>query len=817
MTQYKLLTSTKSAPVTILSDEGWTIYQSEAKDGDNVAKFYKAVGVLNRCVWLRRNAVRRLPWRIMGAGKKPLWESTEKNPPDSLVWAKGIRSMLGLTEAALVLGSEAFLHKERNRARLLDLKWFSPASMEPVWDKDSGLTKFERRIPGVLTPISLPVEDVVYTWYRDPLHETKPDQPPAAAAMAAAGVLYNKDFFTSAYLERGSIKATLLTVKGSIAPQEKERLKAWWRRFFGGVKNAGNAEVLAADVVPVVIGEGLSDLSNTALTGENREEIATTLGIPHSMVFSDAANFATAGQDKKNFYDETIIPESDIISEAYNEQLFWPFGLQFEFLPETLDIYQEDENARAQSYSTYISAGMKPSVAAQILGVELPQGIEYTDLDQSGSEDGESIEVITAKSNILGYHIEQGVVTRNEARAEIGLPPVDEGDDQKLRDLRAKLEVITVATNAGIPIEQAAALVDLSVPGGLQKPEPAQTPMPAAQEQPQAQQEENLREQVEATRAAHLDKWHRMVLKRLEKGQSLTHKFKSDWLLSEDVERISSLLATATTKADIDAAFLPQQEGGAGQDFFTLPDGRITPDALKAMLLRLDPDDNEKEQAVRMAVEQRAERNIRKAFEDMRETLIPTGSAEDDPNEIAARIQREWRISQKLQDELTRALQDGVDLGVSVAINQFENVGFGFDWTMANELVRDWVTRYSLELIRDIDETSRRRTNQALERWVSNGEPLEALIRDLEPIFGRRRAELIASTEVTRAYAEGQRISYQQSGVVEKIEIQVARDERVCPICGSLHGKRYPLETGVPDLGFPPFHPRCRCWITAVI
>jgi hypothetical protein len=72
---------------------------------------------------------------------------------------------------------------------------------------------------------------------------------------------------------------------------------------------------------------------------------------------------------------------------------------------------------------------------------------------------GQQQEAGPAKRDILGYHIESGVVTRNEARADVGLGPVDDSQDMRLRDLRAKLEVMKAATDAGIPTEQAAALV----------------------------------------------------------------------------------------------------------------------------------------------------------------------------------------------------------------------------------------------------------------------------------------------------------------------------------------------------------------------
>jgi hypothetical protein len=65
---------------------------------------------------------------------------------------------------------------------------------------------------------------------------------------------------------------------------------------------------------------------------------------------------------------------------------------------------------------------------------------------------------------ILGYHIEQGVVSRNEARERLALPPEDETKSQNLRDLQAMLAVVKMATDTGIDLTTAAGLVGLPLP-----------------------------------------------------------------------------------------------------------------------------------------------------------------------------------------------------------------------------------------------------------------------------------------------------------------------------------------------------------------
>lgn len=260
----------------------------------------------------------------------------------------------------------------------------------------------------------------------------------------------------------------------------------------------------------------------------------------------------------------------------------------------------------------------------------------------------------------------------------------------------------------------------------------------------------------------------------------------------------------------------------AAPAFFTLAlptaRGAITPSWVKAMLLRLDPDDDEAEQVIRLAMDRRTTRNVTQAFNDMLETLYPQGYGEfADPNIEAQRVRRLFEEDQQLYDTLSRALQDGTDLGVSVAVSQLENIGYGFDWTLANIEAREWANRYTGELIRGISETTQRGVQQSVTRWIDNGEPLESLIQDIQPLFGRARAERIAVTETTRAYQQGSETAWRASGVVAEMEWVTVNDERVCPQCGPMQGQRAPLGGTFAGVASPPRHVSCRCFTRPVI
>ncbi|MBK8800415.1 MAG: phage portal protein [Anaerolineales bacterium] len=325
---------------------------------------------------MRSNALLAMPWSIY-RGDTELVRHDVDEWPKELAAYQGLEELLWQTEAALCLNAQAFWYKRRSRLGPIAIRWLDPSTMSPVWGVDA-ITAFKRQVGNATSELS--PEDIVYTRLAG-ISETTPRTAPAAAAMSAAGVLYNVNEFAAAFFKRGAIKATLLTVEGNPPQAERERLKAWWQRFFTGINKAFAAEVVSAAVTPVVVGEGLSELTNTELTATEREEIATALGVPHSLVMSNAANFATAEADRLTFYDMTVVPEANSIARQINAQLFAPAGMRFEWHPQELTIYQADENERAAAFAAYVNAGIKPSIVAQMLGLNLPEGVEPEDLD----------------------------------------------------------------------------------------------------------------------------------------------------------------------------------------------------------------------------------------------------------------------------------------------------------------------------------------------------------------------------------------------------------------------------------------------------
>lgn len=143
----------------------------------------------------------------------------------------------------------------------------------------------------------------------------------------------------------------------------------------------------------------------------------------------------------------------------------------------------------------------------------------------------------------------------------------------------------------------------------------------------------------------------------------------------------------------------------------------------------------------------------------------------------------------------------------------------GIDWALVNEAVIAWAKRYTAEVVAQITQTSMSAFTGAFGPWAQSGQPLSALIDALAPYYGPVRAEMVAVTETTRAFATGNVLAWQQSGVVDGIRWMTGQDKDVCEeICVPLDGEVGTFDGGIgPDGLFPPAHVNCRCYLQPVV
>lgn len=373
----------KSIDLPQYPDESWDWISGEPDDLTN-EDLYSRVAAVYRAANMTANALANLPFALVDKSGEDYdlssdWQNKIGFMPDP-------KELLRLWRLSLFFTNSAYGFMEGNRA-IKSLRYIVPSTITPIVDSAEGLQGFKRTVGTTTTKYTLKDRRIFWMWRMDHTTELLPSKHTEfRALMAAAGVLFYSDYFIQNFFQRGGIKPTMLMVKGIVNPTDREKIEnIWdkvvhgWHKYLGKIFNADAIE-------PHVIGDGIDNLKDSALHNECIADIAMAAGIPLSLLLSNSANYATAQTEYMMWFRDHIPPWADFMGTCLNEQLFNPLGLHIDFRPEMSDPGQEDEEERAGAYRAYVSTGMKPSVAAQILGIELPPGMEYDDLDPKEEE-----------------------------------------------------------------------------------------------------------------------------------------------------------------------------------------------------------------------------------------------------------------------------------------------------------------------------------------------------------------------------------------------------------------------------------------------
>lgn len=232
------------------------------------------------------------------------------------------------------------------------------------------------------------------------------------------------------------------------------------------------------------------------------------------------------------------------------------------------------------------------------------------------------------------------------------------------------------------------------------------------------------------------------------------------------------------------------------------------------------------------AIERDSEARIAQALDKLRRDLL-RGVTPINVTALPDKLARQ-EVLQPFLDAMTAVIRDISLSGADWGREQVERLFYGtekrvdipeaiaFVWDVVNENAVQWARSHAARLVTGITEVTRRRLRKEIAEFVQNTETINQLakrIKAADGAFGARRAKTIAVTEVTRAFAEGNRIAWAKSEVVEARRWNTNVDERVCPICGPLHNVVVGLDESFPgvDDDAPPAHPNCRCWTTPIV
>lgn len=325
---------------------------------------------------MTKNAVAGLPFDIVKENGDIVDTSTD--------WANIVgfmdnpKRLLSLVAGSLCGGS-AYVIPFKTRSRIIELRYAAPQTITPWIDRE-GLKWFDRTTEKGKSERILP-KDIYYFWLPDSDVEIgQPITSPMSTALLPAELLAGMSATMKIYSDRGFVPAYIGNVKGMPTDDAKKAAENYLTRFLRGAYNSVVKLINSESLELIRVGAGMEELKGaySDIQRQAIEDIGTAFGIPAALFMSDKAFASEVNPLIRQWYQTSeFVSIYHTIEETFNEQILKQFELRLQFKPETLDAFQEDENARSGSVSAYVSAISKdPKVAEFVMsfmGVDLDE------------------------------------------------------------------------------------------------------------------------------------------------------------------------------------------------------------------------------------------------------------------------------------------------------------------------------------------------------------------------------------------------------------------------------------------------------------
>lgn len=252
------------------------------------------------------------------------------------------------------LGGNAYLLKARNKrlGNVQELWRLRPDRVRIIPDKET-FCKYEYRLIGK-PPVTFEYQDVMHFKTRNPLDDYY-GMPPMMAISGRLDIdAYMQGFLRKFFEGGGTGPGSILSVNRRVSQEEKDNIRARFRKQFGG--SAGFHEMLVLDNAESTyeqlgLNRGLRDALPKEIDQVSEARIAMVFGIPGSilglLIGYESSSYANKRQDWQVLWDVTMTPLLSDLDDVLNLSLRPEFGGIDEVLFDLSEIkaLQEDVDA----------------------------------------------------------------------------------------------------------------------------------------------------------------------------------------------------------------------------------------------------------------------------------------------------------------------------------------------------------------------------------------------------------------------------------------------------------------------------------------
>jgi HK97 family phage portal protein len=229
------------------------------------------------------------------------------------------------------LTGEAFILKVRKNgpgSKVVELWNLRPDMMRIIKDPTLFIKAFEfSKSDGI---VSFAPEDIIYDAYPNPTDDYAGLSPLSPSEVRVeteiSAVTYQKNFFKNNARPDFILKST-----NKIDANQKEEIKEAWDKRHKGAANSGKGAFLEGGLDYQQVSISQREMDYIESLKMTRDDILTAFGVPKPIVaITDDVNLANAKTAMEIFLSETIVPEIKRLTEKLNEHLIYPeFGDNF--------------------------------------------------------------------------------------------------------------------------------------------------------------------------------------------------------------------------------------------------------------------------------------------------------------------------------------------------------------------------------------------------------------------------------------------------------------------------------------------------------
>jgi HK97 family phage portal protein len=373
---------------------------------------YKKVPLVFRAVRLRCDSLSRVPVKIFENGVEVEdWQFSEQI---------SFRRWLWHTEASLILRGASFTVKLLNEyGAEKGIEVLNPFSVIIKTGQDDSVW-FQQQLNGKTYPAQgyWSEDEMVYIREYNPTDDIGIGDSATKVSLENSRVSHYVTFFNSNFFANGAMPITLVTLPAGTKPDETKRVENFFQRAIGGIRNAFRVLGVSGEANVTTLTPDIKSLDLDKVDARTVDNIAYAFDIPKTVLTSQSANFATAKVEYQNFLSQTIWSRANFLQAEVNRQ-FKEYGIEIKFDIQEMPEMQADENERADAFSKYTQAGIRPEIACAILGIDIPE--EYqTEIASLGIAPKETTPVEPIKSDLMKWEKKSLKRLKEEGKALVG-------------------------------------------------------------------------------------------------------------------------------------------------------------------------------------------------------------------------------------------------------------------------------------------------------------------------------------------------------------------------------------------------------------